>query len=122
MTLMHGNGYKFTNEHDEPFWAAIYQSYFLWHRLPSNQKMAIKVQHQLTANNRFDHRGQRKGEPSGKDWPTCQTRLTVADADARREIRGRIQTSSLSTGTLGQPKRIGSSEQAICAGTQLLER
>ena len=43
MTLMHGNAYKFHNANDEPFWAATYQSYFLWQRMPSNPTMAIKV-------------------------------------------------------------------------------
>ena len=43
LTVLHGNGYKFTNPSDEPFWAATWQSYFLWHRLPSNPSMRIKV-------------------------------------------------------------------------------
>lgn len=42
MTLMHGNAYKFTNLKDEPFWAATYQSYYLWHKLPSNPTLPIK--------------------------------------------------------------------------------
>ena len=43
MTIMHGNGYKFTDSANEPFWVATYQSYLLWHRLPSNPTMRIKV-------------------------------------------------------------------------------
>ena len=42
MTLMHGNAYKFHNAKDEPFWAATYQSYYLWHQLPSNPTMPVK--------------------------------------------------------------------------------
>ena len=43
MTLMHGNAYKFHNAKDEPFWAATYQSYYLWHQLPSNPTMPLKT-------------------------------------------------------------------------------
>jgi len=39
VTLLHGNGNKFADVINEPFWAATYLSYFLWPRLPSNPTM-----------------------------------------------------------------------------------
>ena len=42
MTIMHGNGYKFHNAKGEPFWAAMYQTYWLWHKLPSSPTAPIK--------------------------------------------------------------------------------
>ena len=43
VTIMHGNGYKFGDEANEPFWVAMYRMYRLWHRMPSNTTMRVKV-------------------------------------------------------------------------------